>query len=143
MRDTKNLERTRKINKKLRLWFKEHNITIEEIAQRMNITRGSATVMLSDRAFGEERADAWSKEFGISKRFLLTGEGPVSARQSGYQKIVSEVELLHEIVNSQRVTNDKLRSELERYRQLYGPLPKEEADMVPPMKTAIPQRMAV
>ncbi|WP_298032090.1 helix-turn-helix transcriptional regulator [uncultured Alistipes sp.] len=67
-----------KLGEKLKSFFKEKGLTQEMIAQRMGVSQAYISALLNDRQqFGKKQADKWSKEFGLSSNWLLTGVGPM------------------------------------------------------------------
>ena len=123
MYKTPDQEEIRKINSAVSLWLRKQGISREEAARRLDVKPDTVSVMLSCRPFSPERARRWSQEFGLSERFLLTGEGPVTERRTGYRKVVEENDALRTECKRFEADNRSLREELERYRELYGPLP--------------------
>ena len=125
MDKTLDQEEIRKINNAVSLWLRGQGISREEAARRLDVKPDTVSVMLSCRPFTPERARRWAQEFGLSERFLLTGQGPVTARRSGYRKVVEENEMLRSIVNSQKaVINDQkaviagLREEMRQMKRM-------------------------
>lgn len=127
MRTQKDLEKINRINTEVKRWLRYHGISHEDAGRRVGMKKNSVDVQLSCRAFSEARAEQWAKEFGFSKRFLLTGEGKVMDRQTSYQKIVAENDTLRAIVRSQKSINDKQKEIIRQYEELYGRLPEKVA----------------
>lgn len=64
------------INAAVRAYFKQHDISYEEIARRMNsATSRAVEVFLASSPFSKKTARKWAAEFGFNEDFLLTGEG--------------------------------------------------------------------
>lgn len=64
------------IHEALQEYFKEKNITQVSIAEELGVTKAYVNSLLSGRQrFGKKQAEIWSKKFGLSKSWLLTGEG--------------------------------------------------------------------
>ena len=116
-------ETIREINIAVSRWFKSQGISHAEAAQRLGVAPASVSMQISWRHFSPKSARRWSEVFGFSEKFLLTGEGPIMNRQSGYRKIIAENDELRNTVKRQE-------SELLHYRSLYGPLPDRIASPV-------------
>ena len=102
-----------KVNKAIRLYFRHTGITYREAAERLGYaSEAVARNQVSSGQFGKRIAAKWAKEFGFSEAFLMTGQGNLLVRRSGYQKLVREIESLRGIVNSQRITIEKLKAQL-------------------------------
>jgi len=122
-------EKITEINQAVNGWLRTKGITHGEAARRLGVSVSSVNNQLACRHFSAKSARKWSAEFGLSEDFLLKGEGPVTGRHTGYQKLVLENEVLRGVIMSQKRTIEKMRDrdeELERYRLLYGPLPQVE-----------------
>ncbi|MBQ3941288.1 MAG: hypothetical protein II676_00395 [Bacteroidales bacterium] len=123
-------DKEKEINVAVSRWLKSRGIKQREAAERLGVSLQCVSNQLSTRHFTKRSARIWSAEFGLSEKFLLSGVGPICARQTTYQKMVSESESLHGIVKSQKRTISDLVVEVERYRNLYGPLPAEAQSIV-------------
>ena len=61
---------------KLRNYLKDKGLTQVKIAELFNVDKGYINQLLTGRkAFGKRTAEEWSDQFGLSKSWLLTGEG--------------------------------------------------------------------
>lgn len=61
---------------KLRNYLKDKGLTQVKIAEVFNVDKGYINQLLTGRkAFGKRTAEEWSDQFGLSKSWLLTGEG--------------------------------------------------------------------
>ena len=118
-------DKIREINKAVVRWLKYQDISYEEAARRLGTCIGAVYNQTSTRHFTPKMARRWHEAFGLSERYLLTGEGTLVDRQNGYRKVVDENEALRGIIVTQKRTLESRNRELERYRQLYGPLPSE------------------
>jgi len=107
----------RRINTTVSRYFKSQGIKQREVAERLGVSLQCVSNALSTRHFTEESAEAWAREFGFRKEFLLRGTGRLLVRETGYNRVVQENEDLRTLVKRQE-------SDLERYRSLYGPLPE-------------------
>ena len=66
------------MNELLRDFFKEKGISQTEVAEKLGVTKATVNrYFIGHSKFGKVQAEKWSNLFGISKAFLLTGEGPV------------------------------------------------------------------
>lgn len=121
-------ERICKISRDVARWIKGQGLTQKQVAEMLGLSRGSVSNQLSHLPFSKKTAAHWSQALGLNERFLLTGEGVISNRQVGYGKVIRENEQLRTLVKVQEYTLKTVREELERYRQVYGPLPGDNPD---------------
>lgn len=64
------------ISKQLQKHFEEIGLSQVTIAEELGVTKAYVNALLSGRQrFGKKQAQIWSEKFGISKSWLLTGEG--------------------------------------------------------------------
>ena len=64
------------VHEKLRSYFKEIGMSQVEIAEKLGVSKTTVNNLLTGYSkFGKAQAEKWSELFGISKSFLLTGEG--------------------------------------------------------------------
>lgn len=120
-----NPEKTRKISREVARWLKVQGITQKQAAEMLGISYESVRVQVCNLPFSKKSAARWSRVLGLNERFLLTGEGVISDRQTGYGKVIRENEELRSIVKAQAITLNAVRSELAIYRSLFGPLPHQ------------------
>ncbi len=99
-----------RINREVRLWLNRQRISREDAAARLGLTPASLSVYLAARPFSVKRARRWAAAFGLSERFLLTGQGPVVKRASSYRTLVDENERLRAIIKEQEREIDALRN---------------------------------
>lgn len=60
----------------LRQFLKDKGLTQAKIAETLGVDRGYINQLLTGRkAFGKKVAEQWSDQFGLSKSWLLTGDG--------------------------------------------------------------------
>lgn len=60
----------------LQEYFKELGVSQVSIAETLGVTKAYVNSLLSGRQrFGKKQAEIWSEKFGLSKSWLLTGEG--------------------------------------------------------------------
>lgn len=64
-----------KIGRELKAYFIRQGISQEQIANSLGVTQQYISAMLNGRPFGRNTARKWSKVFGFSTSWLLTGEG--------------------------------------------------------------------
>ena len=84
-------------------YFKSQGISHKEITRRLGYSNISAVDnQLSSRRFGKRIAERWAREFGFSEKYLMTGQGRLIERESGYQKLVRENQTLKAIVRIQK-----------------------------------------
>ncbi|MCR5827457.1 MAG: helix-turn-helix domain-containing protein [Bacteroidales bacterium] len=126
------LELSRKISRAVGRWLKGQGITQQQAADMLGLSRSAVSSQLSYKAFSPKVAARWSAALGLNVKFLLTGEGPITCRQSGYRKVVNENDTLRCTVKKQEATIASITTELNRYKTLFGPLPSDTA-----MQTAI------
>lgn len=62
---------------KLKDYFDETGLKQSDIARILDVTQAAVSNQLSGRPFGVNAAKKWSKTFGFSKLWLMTGEGPM------------------------------------------------------------------
>lgn len=65
------------ISRKLKDYFIENGMKQCEIAEALDITQSGVSNQLNGRPFGINSAKKWSKTFGFSINWLITGEGPM------------------------------------------------------------------
>lgn len=116
-------DKIKEINQAVLRWLRYQGISYAEAADRLGVCIGVVYNQISMRHFTPKMARRWHEAFGLSERFLLTGEGTLVDRKNGYRKVVDENEALRGIIVTQKRTLESRNRELERYRQLYGPLP--------------------
>lgn len=124
-------ERIKKISRDVARWIKGQGWSQKQVAEMLGMSRGAVSNQLSYLPFTKKTVAHWSRALGLNERFLLTGEGVISDRQNGYGRVVRENESLRTIVKSQEYTLNTVRAELERYRELYGPLPQPVTSIEP------------
>jgi len=98
----------------------------------LGLSRSAVSSQLSYKSFSPKVAARWAAALGLNVKFLLTGEGPITSRQSGYRKVVNENDALRCTVKRQEAAIASMTTELSRYKALFGPLPPDTA-----MRTAI------
>lgn len=64
------------IHTSLQEYFREIGLTQVAISEQLGVTKAYVNALLSGRQrFGKKQAQIWSDKFGLSKSWLLTGEG--------------------------------------------------------------------
>ena len=120
-------ERVRKISRDVARWLKGQGISQKQAAEMLGLSRGAVSNQLCNMAFSQKTASHWSKALGLNEKYLLTGEGAIADRQTGYGKVIRENDSLRCIIKAQDATLNAMREELETYRTLYGALPDSQA----------------
>lgn len=76
------------IHEALQEYFKRKNISQVSIAEALNVSKAYVNALLSGRQrFGKKQAEIWSEKFGLSKSWLLTGEGEMLKKQEMYNEV--------------------------------------------------------
>lgn len=94
--------KAKEVNVALTRYFKSLGMSQAEIANRLGCATSTVGNTLSYGRFGKRMAAKWAGEFGLNERFLLTGQGKLVERQSGYQKLVRENQTLKAIIRAQK-----------------------------------------
>lgn len=77
-------------------YFKEEGITQVAIADKLGVSKAYVNALLSGRQrFGKKQADIWSEKFGLSRSWLLTGEGEMLKPNSEVAKNVDVASVGH------------------------------------------------
>lgn len=72
---------------KIKSYFEENGLKQSDIAKILDVTQAAVSNQLNGRAFGINAAKKWSKTFGFSKLWLMTGEG-IMFEHKGPQNIL-------------------------------------------------------
>lgn len=67
---------------KIKDYFEENGLNQANISNILDVTQGAVSNQLNNRPFGVNAAKKWSKTFGFSKLWLMTGEGPMFVRNT-------------------------------------------------------------
>lgn len=71
-----------KISAALNSYFNEKGIKQIDIANKLGVSKAYVNSLFTgSRPFGKKQAEIWEREFGISRSFLLTGEGEMFNRE--------------------------------------------------------------
>lgn len=142
------------VGSELRKYFESKGITQQSIANQMNVSKAYVNRLFTGKAsFGKEVAEKWSNQFGLSKSWLLTGEGSMlSASESDSVSASSSTDLssalnkaMDEIAAQRRLTEksqqqiDRLLSLLEADRRTSAASPTAAA---PEEGTEAPRKRA-
>lgn len=120
-----------KISERIRLIRKENGISQNEFGKRIGISRDTVANIECDRMEPKEiHILAVCREFGISKDWLLTGEGEMEAPKSHEEEIA---EISAKLFNEK----DPLRKEL---LSLISDMGQDELDAVAKLRTYIDKK---
>lgn len=76
------------VGEKLRLYFDSQGISQVDIAEKLGVSKAYVNALFNGNStFGKKTAEKWEAEFGISKSFLLTGNGQMFA---GGQNVIGD-----------------------------------------------------
>lgn len=100
---------TEEIPHKLYEYFKKQDISQSEIAERFKVSKASINALFTGkRAFGKKQAEKFEKEFGISKSWLLTGQGEMLCPNIS-QENVSGPNVVGESTVNNNITEDFIK----------------------------------
>lgn len=71
----------KKIGNDLKKFLEAKGITQEAIARNTGVSRAYVNALLNGKGFGKKTAETWSNLLGLSKTWLLTGEGEMFANK--------------------------------------------------------------
>nr|DAZ74521.1 MAG TPA: helix-turn-helix domain protein [Caudoviricetes sp.] len=129
------------VGSELRKYFESKGITQQSIANQMNVSKAYVNRLFTGKAsFGKEVAEKWSNQFGLSKSWLLTGEGSMLSDSTTAPAASSSTDLssalskaMDEIAAQRRLTEksqqqiDRLLSLLEADRRTSAASPNAAA----------------
>lgn len=109
------------IGKKLKEYFDNQGITQKDIAEQLDVSRAYVNALFNGKSvFGKEQADKWGNLYGLSKSWLLTGEGEMFA--SPVQQNINGTHNTQIAGNNNRVSSpsmlDKAMTEIAEQRKL-------------------------
>lgn len=115
-----------KIGEELRKFFKEQNLTQKEVALKAGLPPSYITkIYKGERGFGKEMAEKWQTLFGLSKTYLLTGEGEMlidnkdrSVPYYMYQDLLKERDTWRDRSKEQERYIEELESRLSKYEDV-------------------------
>lgn len=111
------------VHEKLRSYFKEIGMSQVEIAEKLGVSKTTVNNLLTGYSkFGKAQAEKWNAIFGISKAFLLTGEGLITDEDATqYEENISNltgtIHILTDTIREKDRTIENLKAriaELER-----------------------------
>ncbi len=77
------------IGPQLTKFFKDRGITQDEIAQQLDVSQSYVSALLTGKkAFGKGQAEKFSKLYGLSPSWLLTGDGDMLLDSSGNTQVI-------------------------------------------------------
>lgn len=103
------------VNDQLRTYFKERGISQTKIANMLGVTRGTVNKYFAGREkFGKAQAEKWHELFGISKSFLLTGEGSITDEEPARQieGLMSTINDLNSVITEKNKTIAALQARI-------------------------------
>lgn len=76
--------KTEDINVRLKQYFDNQGISVKQIAEELGVTPNYISMLFAGKKnFGKKQAEKWSNHFGLSKSWLLTGEGEMLKKKDG------------------------------------------------------------
>lgn len=114
------------VGSELRKYFESKGITQQSIANQMNVSKAYVNRLFTGKAsFGKEVAEKWSNQFGLSKSWLLTGEGsmlsasdPDSVSASSSTDLSSALNKAMDEIAAQRRITEKSQQQIDRLLSL-------------------------
>ena len=114
------------VGSELRKYFESKGITQQSIANQMNVSKAYVNRLFTGKAsFGKEVAEKWSNQFGLSKSWLLTGEGsmlsasdPDSVSVSSSTDLSSALNKAMDEIAAQRRITEKSQQQIDRLLSL-------------------------
>lgn len=114
------------VGSELRKYFESKGITQQSIANQMNVSKAYVNRLFTGKAsFGKEVAEKWSNQFGLSKSWLLTGEGsmlsasdPNSVSASSSNDISAALNKAMDEIAAQRRITEKSQQQIDRLLSL-------------------------
>lgn len=106
------------VHEKLRSYFKEIGMSQVEIAEKLGVSKTTVNNLLTGYSkFGNAQAEKWSELFGISKSFLLTGEGSITEEENSKNEeriasLTSTIHILTETIQEKDKTIDALKARI-------------------------------
>lgn len=86
-----NIMDTKSIAERLTEYFNGKGISQVGIAEKLGVTRAYINSLFAGRRpFGKKQAEKWEEIFGISKSWLLTGEGEMLVDNGGFVEVPDE-----------------------------------------------------
>ena len=94
------------ISMKLKDYFIENGMKQVEIAEALDVTQSAVSNQLNGRPFGINSAKKWSKTFGFSINWLISGEGPMFDEKRKPSNILKGD--AHELMNGKHHYDDEI-----------------------------------
>lgn len=101
------------VHEKLRTYFKEIGMSQVEIAEKLGVSKTSVNNLLTGYSkFGKAQAEKWHDLFGISKSFLLTGEGSIIDEEPNRQMegLMATINDLNAVITEKNKTIANLKT---------------------------------
>lgn len=112
------MEKAEMIARKIKAYFKDHDLTLADAAEKMGVSQQAISNQLS-RPFSRRAAQKWHEMFGFDEMFLMSGTGSLvgdpepekegiyipAETQEMYTAMAQSIRQLSEIVN--RLTAQK------------------------------------
>ena len=109
------------ISDELRAYFFNIRMTQQEIADRLGTTKQTVSKYFTGKSkFGKRQAERWAQEFGLSKTFLLTGEGdiiPQQDKENSIESVADTIRLLTQLIDEKNKLIAMLKDENEKLRK--------------------------
>ena len=114
----------KKICLEIKMYLKEHGISIADAAKMMGEPESFAYNSLSGQSgFGAERAKKWAEAFGFNEVYLRTGEGQLfpnkknegHKEKSDMEKAIEAIQSSNQITLKAQEHTDRLLALLERH----------------------------
>ena len=112
------------VHEKLRSYFKEIGMSQVEIAEKLGVSKTTVNNLLTGYSkFGKAQAEKWSELFGISKAFLLTGEGLITDEDATqYEENISNltgtIHILTDTIREKDRTIENLKARIAELENL-------------------------
>ena len=106
------------VHEKLRSYFKEIGMSQVEIAEKLGVSKTTVNNLLTGYSkFGKAQAEKWSELFGISKSFLLTGDGSINEEENSkneerIESLTSTIHILTETIQEKDKTIENLKARI-------------------------------
>ena len=97
----------------MRSYFKEIGMSQVEIAEKLGVSKKTVNNLLTGYSkFGKAQAEKWHDVFGISKSFLLTGDGNITG--AGAEEQVEGLNATIQDLNSVIVAKNAIIAERDK-----------------------------
>lgn len=105
-----------KIAKTLKEWFESHHISNETVAQDLSVSVQFVSMLLNGRkSIGKKLADRLCNHYGLSKAFLLTGEGDICPTEVTPQQPVSIPSYIEKLISDYETRANETISTLKEW----------------------------